>query len=353
MLNNLSNALSAVFDLLHTPALLINCDEDGVATLSRVNQAAVERLQIDAKQISAQPIEQTFPDAAGFVFRDKLLETLKHNTAKSFKLSVHREHYIQQLNIELRPAQTIDGRVGYILATADDVSNHHAAVAENVKMSHLVNEMESFMAHSAHELEAPIRDLSALSKELQSNFRDLGDGKLQLLDKVEGLSNNTLKLINQVLERSRAINTAVDKPSSYDFKTLCSEVMYLYDPKSRHELVVDSVWVNGESQTMQLAIATLFENAMAHNASQSLKLSVSIEQNQERNMLFVTLLDNGQGFENPNKAFSDKNKISQAPGLCLIELKQIIKNAGGAILATNSESGCGAVISFSLPGSLV
>ena len=353
MLNDLSNTCSVLFDLLPTPVVLFENKKAGVCTFSYINQAAARCLQIDPEHILGRTPEQVFSGASGIAFQEKLTQAREQKTPQEFKLSLHREHYSKQLNIELCPTQIGDQQVSLIMATISDISGHQAALAESSKMSHLVNEIESYMAHSAHELQTPILDLSTLSKELKANFQDLGDGKLQLLDKVEGLCNNTLELINQVLQRSRAINAAVDMPNRYEFKALCSEVFYLYDPLGRHELVVDNAWINADARTMQLAMATLFENAITHNPTLSLTLSASINQSRESNMLFITLHDNGKGFDNPENAFSSKTTNGAAPGLCLMQLKQTIKDAGGGILATRPEENEGAVISFSLPGSLV
>lgn len=352
MLNDLSNAPSAVFDSLQIPVLLFSCDESSNIVLARLNQAAALCLALDAEQALGQTTEQVIDGAPGAEFQAKLREACDNNVSVSFKLEIRREHYKKQLNIDLCPAQIVNQRVNSIMATVTDISDRQAALAESAKMAHLVNDMESFMAHSAHELQDPIQHLSSLSKELKANFQDLGDGKLQLLDQVEDLCNDTLKLINNVLDRSRAINASVGSYRHIDFNSLCKDVFELFDPLGNHKLVADRVWLNGDARTLQLAMATLIENAIKHNAPQALSLRASISDNKETEMLLVTLEDNGKGFADPDKAFADKEKSKTAPGLCLMELKQMIKNAGGVIAVKSQNENSGAVISFSLPGSL-
>ncbi len=353
--NNLSREALETISRLPVPIFFIQAEENAEPCFSYLNKAAEEGIKKRHEEIIGKTAEQIFDGASGIAFGQKLNEITKDQSPISFIFTLHNANYRSQFQVSMVavPKKSEHCRKISILATAVDVTEGQSALSESMQMALLVSEMESFMAQSADELQAPIEHLSVLSKELKANFKDLGDGKLQLLDQVEALSKDTLNMVSRVITRSRAINPNVDVWQRYDFKQLCQSVFELFDPLGHHNLIVDHAWVSGDIRTMRIVLATIFENALRHNLPKELSVSVNINQNSAGDMLHVTTLDNGQGFRDPITVFLKQPKKQTGPGLSLINLREWVKDGGGFITVSAPAEEAGAVISFSLPGKII
>ena len=351
MPNQLFETPLSVLESLHFPAFLLTCDDGGKFFLTEYNQLSRTHFFCDVEFISGSEITRIFPNAEGLLFQQKLEDSRVADQAMSFKFSVHRTHYDMQFQVDLQPLK--HGSVMYFLVTAIDITEARAALIESTKMAHLINEMESYMAHAAYQLQDPIKHLSSLSQELKNNFKDLGDGKLKLLDQVEELSNATLAMIREVLDQSRAINPITSSVPRYDLKHLCTDVLAVFNPLQQHKLQMDTAWVEGESLAMRVAIATLIENAIRHNPDQALLISIAVRASAQDGQVDVTVHDNGKGFANAANDANTQHASDKNPVLNIIELYKYIAEHGGKVKPAEPSQNSGAAVSFSLPGSLI
>lgn len=337
-------------DNLPFPAFLLVREDDGRYVLAQFNQLSEKEFFSDVDGPAGREITHIFPGAQGVQFQQKLEESFTTDQPMSFECSVHRTHYSLQFQIYLQPL--LHESVKSLLISAIDITKAKAALSESTKMALLINEMESYMANAAHDLQHPIEHLSSLSQELKSNFKDLGDGKLQLLDQVEELSNATLTMIRQVIDQSHAINPLTRSVPRYDLKPLCADALTVFDPLQKHELKMGTVWVEGDSRAMRIAIATLIENAVRHNTELALTISIAVCMNIE-NQVEITVHDNGKGFANTAIATHSQTKSSNNPTLNMVELYKFIAEHGGAIRLAKQNPASGAAFTFSLPGILI
>lgn len=221
-------------------------------------------------------------------------------------------------------------------------------------------ELQEFAYIASHDLQEPLRKITAFGQRLESKFGDMLEGRgRDYLDRMQNAANRMQGLITGLLSYSRVATKA--KPFE---KTLLSDIIngVLQDL----EILINETGADiqtddlGELEGDALQLRQLFQNLIS-NAVKFRKdegtpeIRIRSRRDEEKNVIHITVADNGIGFEQKfaDKIFTIFQRLHgrneyEGSGIGLSICRRIVERHGGSIEAL-SEPGKGTTFAIKLP----
>jgi signal transduction histidine kinase len=220
-------------------------------------------------------------------------------------------------------------------------------------------ELEQFAYIASHDLQEPLRKISAFGSRLTSKYTDvLGDQGVDYLTRMQNAAVRMQSLIDGLLAYSR-ITTKAQPFSDVDLSVLVGEVLGDLETKIKDTgaLVRCDVAVTMEADSLQMRqlFQNLIGNALKYHAAGVAPI-VDVRASTHNNECILTVTDNGIGFEQKyaEQIFGVFTRLHgrssefEGSGIGLSVCRKIVDRHGGTIAAT-SELGKGAVFTVRLP----
>jgi light-regulated signal transduction histidine kinase (bacteriophytochrome) len=218
-------------------------------------------------------------------------------------------------------------------------------------------ELESFIYSVSHDLQAPLRHISAFSQILIDDFKEqLTEEAIQHLNRIDRASSKMSRLINGLLTLSR-LNRAEMNVSRIEMSALADNVAQaLRDsdpsrPVSFH--IGEDITADADPTLIKAALENLLDNAWKYTSKTTdaiIEFGCELQGNEQ----VFYLRDNGAGFdmEYADKLFTPFKRLHPAhefdgAGIGLATVQRIIHRHGGRIWAAASP-GQGATFYFTL-----
>lgn len=87
-----------------------------------------------------------------------------------------------------------------MFGTSVDLTQEQNTRDAQVSFKTIATEMEQFVTMAAHDLRAPLRNMSMIAEMLSEGFVDHGDGKVELIIMPDDLAQKSMVLISDVLD---------------------------------------------------------------------------------------------------------------------------------------------------------
>lgn len=290
---------------------------------------------------------EIYPVAFGRSAYERHCAVIVSGTPVTYEIELPVGGQNRALRTTLTPELDTEGKVCLIYGSSIDVSVERDALEAQVSFDTVTSEMEQFIAMAAHDLRAPMRNVTLLAEMLRDDFVDHGDGKLQVIDMLEDVAAKSMALITDVLAHARA--TAPKNPqTTFDFSVLCREICDVLDPQEMHVFTVSPTPITADRTALQIALRNIIDNAIKHGQRPHLEMDISVT-GDDTGMLEITLHDNGTGFDNSALVFLNGGTFRMDSGYGLLGVRRMINARGGRITARNGKRG-GGVVQFTLPG---
>lgn len=210
---------------------------------------------------------------------------------------------------------------------------------EKLQISEKMASVGLLAAGVAHEVNTPLTGISSFTQMLLEGA-DPEDSRTRLLEKIERQTLRAAKIVNSLLNLSRAPSTAGKDLTSVDLNKVINEVLALLEHQLgvqsisvRRELWADPVVVLGEEHKLQQVFLNLFLNAkdaMPKGGWVSVITSVAVDR------VTVELADTGSGIPSEHLAriydpFFTTKSIGQGTGLGLSITYGIVREHEGSI----------------------
>jgi signal transduction histidine kinase len=221
-----------------------------------------------------------------------------------------------------------------------------------------VTQLRTVTGGIAHDLKSPVTLIrgtleSALCQEGNDKWRDSVGEAIEDLDRLLHLLNTTLDLAE-----AKAGALRIDR-NPVDFSDVVRRLVDIYHPamaERRHQVTSDiegHVVVDADLSLLHRVVSNLLENELTHLPE---GCQVSIRLHSDPRSAELVIEDNGPGFppEIGNRAFERfvKGKHSSGHGLGLAFVDAVVQAHGG-VARVSDRAGGGAVITLSLPVSLL
>jgi len=298
-------------------------------------------------------------------------ETEGYSLEKRF---VGRSGTIVPTKLVVRCTRKTDGRVDYVTAMVEDISERKQAEAEirhiNVELEQRVEqrthelqvanrELESFAYSVSHDLRAPLRAIEGFSQLIESEYAErLDERGKDYFRRVRGGATRMAGLIDDLLKLSRISRLKMER-ESVDLSALVREAaedLRGAEPERRVEWVIaPQVTVIGDRGLLQVAVQNLVGNAWKYSSKREVsRIEFGISETGARVKPAYFVHDNGAGFD---MAYADKlfgafqrlHSPGEFPGtgIGLATVKRIIQRHGGEVRA-EGKPGEGATFYFTL-----
>ncbi|APE43892.1 hypothetical protein BOO69_11090 [Sulfitobacter alexandrii] len=341
----------AHLDHVAAPLFVLEIDTRGLPVYRAFNA--------HARGISGRPLSdylgrtaaEVYDTAYGRTALARHCQVAEAGTALTYELQLPLAGEVRQVRTTLSPELDAQGRGQRLFGTSLDITDQTRAREAKVSYDTAASEMEQFVAMAAHDLRAPMRNVTMLAEVLRQDFVDHGDGKLEMIDMMDGIAEKTMKLIDDILAHSQSVELEQTE-ALCDLSEMTCLICDILDPEERHQVTVTPATLLTDKTALHIALRNLIENAVKHAGRLSLMLDISVEE-RANGWIAVTLEDNGKGFTEAATRLMNGGSFRIDGGYGLFGVRRIIRARGGMMSARNSAITGGAIISFTLPGRIV
>jgi signal transduction histidine kinase len=254
------------------------------------------------------------------------------------------------LHIALCPGPAEQGQALRVFGNIRDLSAERDAHEARLSFDTMTAELESVIAIAAHDLRAPMRNITLLVEMLRDGFVDHGDNKLQYINLIEKVSTKSMKLVSEVLAQAR---TTVPRSmeSRFSFAALAQDIYDVLDPFESHCLSVSPAEAVTDRTAMQVVLRGLLAAMLQRAKGQCLNLRITLSASADQ-MLEVTLSDDGPALSHSALMMLNDDHLSPPQGVGLLSLRRIVLARGGSLQVHRGKGGEGGQVQFTLPGTL-
>lgn len=257
---------------------------------------------------------------------------------------------LQNLQSTLRKAnETLEVKV---------VDRTKALQRTNQELQQVNKELKDFAYIVSHDLKAPLRAISSLTdwiiEDYEESFDEDGQEQLSLL---KNRVTRMYQLLEGILRYSR-IGRGKEEKEVLELNELVDDVINTLLPSENFEIQIlgELPPIYADRTKIHQVFQNIISNAIKYNNKPVGKVSISCKTNEEDNLHYFSIADNGKGipeedFDRVFKIFQtlEKNKDSaESTGVGLTLVQKVIKKYGGNITVA-SKVGEGTTFTFSLP----
>lgn len=345
-----------LLDLIEHPVFVLEPDPAGMPRYVAFNAYACKVLGRPVTEILGRTAAEVYAGRLGETVFAHHVETMRSGIPVAYETRLPVLGSERLVRTTLRPVCDEGGAVLRLVGSSVDVSGGQIPHQVRAELATRTNEMQDYIELAAHDLRAPMRNVTYIAEMLRDGFQDLGDGKLELIDLLEDIGQKASTLIGDVLSHAQACSLARETVQ-FDFAQLVWDVLAVLDPLGRCVIQLDADRVEGDRAATQIILRNLIDNALRcfdAEASVADKLTLEIHLNDLEDGFFeITISDDGPGLSDPALLFFETGELRVDSGFGLLGVRRLIHARGGSVKAMNRSGGPGAVIAVTLPGRLV
>lgn len=339
-----------LLDDISSLIFVLKPDSNDDLTYVAFNRAALDVFKLKLTDILGFTAIHVYQGVHGQYDYDQHLKSHKSGKAISYELLLPVEGEVRSFRTHLKPTFDIHGNVVYLIGTSEDITAENELKALRLRTKNVSKELEEFIYMAAHDLRSPMRSVHILADFLREDFSDLGDGKLDLIDKLENVSVQAISMLDEILQHAEITGTQ-ESMETFNLSDLCNDILDMLDPNELNERCIDDTAIHADRVATQIVVRNLIDNALKHNPDSSVSLQIKTE-SMGAGFFAVTVKDNGQGMINPKLLFGSSDTPRSKSGFGLLAVRNLIKTRGGQIFSDAPEKGTGLSVTFTLPGTI-
>ena len=347
----------AFLDKLAHPIFALEAGSDGEPRYCAFNRVAQEILGRPEAEILGLTAAELYRGRLGQIALDHHRSVLRSGVESTYELTLPLKSGVRRIRTTLRPELDETRKVVTLFGAAVDVTDQHAIKEMRANAETLNSELGEFVSDAALDLRRPLLRVKSIADMLRDGFQDLGDGKLELINALEGVTKDAISLISDVLSHVEA-TSAVSSDMDFEFVPLMKEIMALLDPQGRCMFNVTPAVVRGDRTAALIVLRNLVESARnryrmnqaeAHLGAPSMSVSVI---GAGEGFIAICLKDNAGPLDKVTLSALNGAAIRADSDRALMGVRRLILARGGRISAENSLQNDGARVRFTLPGAL-
>lgn len=346
--------IEAVMDAIEQPIFLLDVDGPGQFRIRRLNNCHKSTTGLSDDQLAGQRPHDVFPP--------RLADTIVQNY-EICRASGESYDYDENLELpsgprwwrtSLSPIKNPQGDIVLIVGLAVDITGQKRrqfSVEDRLtQMSRLNSELQVFAASTAQNMRGPFQTMAALLDLVREDFVDFGDEKVEQLELCSDLAHRAIQSMAGVIAAVEELEVGETPHEQVDLFHVTSDIAAIIDPHQRVHLDVPREKVATDSAALQMVLRRVMENAV-HYADSRISVAVTAQGGR----ISVSVADDGASPETGMRC--DGLSVLPAHGEAarngdLNSARSIVEARGGTMTAAANGDGGGAVISFTLSGSI-
>lgn len=335
-----------VLDHVEAPIFVLEPDADGCPRYVAFNRFAREAAGFEAADVMGKSALELYPGRYGELAFNFHRDGLSAATALDYELTLPLGGRNRTIRTHLEPVMGDSGEVVRLFGTSQDVSVTQGVKEMAAEAQGLHREIEDFIGLAAHDLRSPMRKVKMLAELLRRRSKSSDP----IIDRLEAVATKSLTMISDIVSHVQATQ-AEETVEAFELERLGNEVLLMLDPEGKHDVTIRDARLVGDRVATQIVLRNLIDNALKHNAPKTLTLSVQAEQLCDESYL-IAVKDDGAGFSEAALKYLQDQKLTSESGFGLAGARRLVVSRGGQIVAENRTDGAGAVVRFSLPGTI-
>ncbi|MEM6890943.1 MAG: HAMP domain-containing sensor histidine kinase [Pseudomonadota bacterium] len=210
---------------------------------------------------------------------------------------------------------------------------------------------EQFVALAAHDLRAPLRNISQLVEMLRESLGTPQPKQTGLLDLIDEVATKSNSMVGEILDSVESIH-APSEMSAFDLGLMCRNLCDVLDPLGLHHVHWPEAMVEADRLALQTALRNLLDNALKHGGKSAMSVVVSLDQ-APTGQVCLKVSDNGYGFDRQDPLRTENTLGKSGAGYGFAALCRLISSRGGAITLVKGSGGSGGCVAFRLPGRIL
>ncbi|TCD14125.1 sensor histidine kinase [Oricola cellulosilytica] len=340
-------------DNIGIPAFVIDVERDGGLRYVMINAAHTQVTGLTNAVLAGKTPEELLPERVAETVTENYRRCIDSGECYTYEECLNLPETTLWWQTTLSPFFT-NGRVSRLVGFAINVTERKETEFELSKSYHRIkrlnDEIDAVASTAAHDLRGPLRQISIVSEVLMQDFNDLGDGKLELLQTVSGMTSKALKQIDEVLSYQRQLGMGEVALSDCDLSRICADIVALLDPMGDKQIDFPKSVVMTDRPALQLVLRNLFDNALKHCRT---KVALTLAPDSEPGWIKFIMSDDGCGFDPkdfPAGSAPGSNGCPPTGGFGLAAVRKITEARGGAVAVEEPVFGKGATISVTFRG---
>ncbi len=349
-------------------ASIVECSDDAIISkdlngiITSWNKSAERIFGYTAEEAIGKPIAilappDRFDDMPG------ILDQIKQGRRVDHYQTVRRTKDGQLVNVSLTvsPIRDAHGRIVGASKIARDITERklaeEALATQAERLARSNADLQQFAYVTAHDLQEPLRGISAMSELLQRRYAgQLDEGAHELIAHVVDSADRMRNLIGDLLKYSQALNAGEIQPTKVSTKTAVqwavNNLKQSLDESAAVVEIGELPEVQGDMVNLVLLFQNLIGNAIKYRGAGPPRIGISAAA-EDQDWVF-SLADNGIGIDPAyhKKIFGLFKRLHpaqyQGTGIGLALCRRIVENHGGSIWV-ESEAGKGARFKFTIP----
>lgn len=336
------------FNLVSAPVFVLHIDDAGEPVYAAVNDFALRKSARPLSDYLGRTALDVYPQAYGRRAYACHCSARDSGKVSTYQLDLPVAGITRSFRTTLCPDMDKDGKVTRLVGYSTDLTTEQNAQDAEVQFKTLAAEMEQFIALAAHDLRAPMRQISAITALLREEPDEKSTSTTELLDALNRIATKTMDLVSEVLQHVEVASEG-NPETVFSFPALCQTILETLDPTHIHDVTTSVATISTDRTVMQIALHNMIENALKHGQRDQMKIRIDIRQGRT-GMLEVTLTDNGKGFSHDALKVMNHSQFRAESGYGLFAVKRLISARGGTLAAQNRPDQSGAEARFSVPG---
>ena len=335
----------SAYDLVDVPVFVLVPDQNGRPVYGYMNPVSLGRIGKTLDEIRGKAAFDLFEGRAAYAVFRRQMVAWQSGAPVQHEISLPVGGGSIWIRTTLAPVRDAGGTMTHIVGTVVDINAERELEQQQAMTVADMREVEDLVCLAAHDLRSPIGNLKSLSNLLREDFVDHGDGKLELINLIDGIADQALAVISDVMARVIGRSAA---PASirFDFGAVCDDIVMLLDPLRTHSVSYPRIDIETDRVTVQIVLRNLIDNAFKYASSPTARVSIVVEEiNAQR--LAIEVRDTGSG--RPVHAAHQMTDQTQG-GYGLQGVDRLVKARGGEVFVDTPEDGSGAVARIELPG---
>ena len=343
---------SELLDSVAAPVFILDVKSSNEIIYRFWNKCAENLSDLPREAVLGKSALELYPGRYGRLAYEFHRKAALAGRVSTYEITLRFKSELRFFRTTLTPVLDEAGSVSMLTGTSVELTQERqqqqTQIQSEAETKALAKEMQQFLSMAAHDLRTPMRHVQAIAEILREDFQDLGDGKLELIGKLEKVGVTAMELIAEVLSYARA-TTITERCTSFELSELCSAIFAVLDPDERHDLSSCTGCIAGDDVALQIVLRNLLDNAVKHSGRDKVVVSIDFAV-AEAGKLEFTVRDNGRGFDDPAIAFLDSGKFRRESGFGLLGVKQLLNSRGCTITAEALPGKTGSLIKFAFPG---
>ncbi|NNK16460.1 MAG: PAS domain-containing protein [Sulfitobacter sp.] len=339
------------FDMIAAPVFVLEVSAEGQPVYAAMNSYARKQAGRPLSDYLGRTALEVYPMSYGRSAYDHHCDVLKSGEDRTYELDLPINGKVAAIRTTLRTEKDDNGRILRLIGSSVDMTTEKHARDAKLEFDTLSSEMEQFVAFAAHDLRAPMRNISVLTAMMREDCGTPDKDQLEIIDLIENIAVQSMDLISDVLSHAETVSTKTNE-TVFSFPALCHSICETLDPQGRHRFSTCISTLKADRTAIQIALRNIAENALKHGNRDRLEIDISVQQGMP-GMIEITLSDNGKGFSDAALKIMNGGRFRADSGYGLFGIKRLISSRGGTLIARNLPNEEGAIVRFSIPGTLV